>query len=72
MTKSLTQPSAPPRLDLRPLLALLIRAIRLPGVWLSRARARDELRNLDAAQLRDVGLNVVVVQREVRKPFWMA
>jgi len=40
--------------------------------WLSRARSRRELADLNDDQLRDVGLNREMIRREVEKPFWMA
>ena len=44
----------------------------LVRTWLRRARERRELSELSDAQLRDVGLNRLMVQRELDKPFWMA
>ncbi|MFP3516188.1 DUF1127 domain-containing protein [Pseudomonas sp. SIMBA_077] len=35
-----------------------------------RSRTRRALLNLDAQQLKDVGLNVEMATREARKPFW--
>ena len=76
MSKSLLKSFSPSpdlrRLDLRPILTTMLRAIRLPGLWLSRVYVRDELRGLNAHQMRDVGLNPLTVQREVHKPFWRA
>ena len=40
--------------------------------WLWRARSRRELAELSDAQLRDVGLNRDMINREAEKPFWMA
>jgi uncharacterized protein YjiS (DUF1127 family) len=44
--------------------------LRLPGLWIERADSRKELLALDAAQMRDCGLDPVVVRREAIKPFW--
>jgi uncharacterized protein YjiS (DUF1127 family) len=44
--------------------------LRLPRLWIERANARRELRALDAAQMRDCGLDPVEVQREALKQFW--
>jgi uncharacterized protein YjiS (DUF1127 family) len=44
--------------------------LRLPRLWIERTSARRELRALDAAQMRDCGLDPVEVQREAIKPFW--
>ena len=46
--------------------------VQLPLMWMRRARYRRELANLSESQLRDVGLNPVLVYRESAKPFWMA
>ena len=43
---------------------------RLPRLWIERAARRKELKALDAAQMRDCGLNPVAVRREANKPFW--
>ncbi len=45
--------------------------LRLPRLWCKRMRDRHELSRLDANQLRDVGLNPAMVQREIEKPFWV-
>lgn len=42
------------------------------GLWHRRLKSRHELRHLDAEQMRDVGLDPLVVQREAQKPFWLA
>ena len=39
-------------------------------LWLDRLQWRHELSQLDAEQLRDVGLNEAMIRREVEKPFW--
>jgi uncharacterized protein YjiS (DUF1127 family) len=44
--------------------------MRLPLLWLQRRSWRAELRALDAAQLRDCGLDPDAVAREAMKPFW--
>ena len=73
MSKSLANTSPHPRgLTARPILTAMLWAMRLPGVWLSRVHVRDELRGLNAHQMRDIGLNPVTVQDETRKPFWRA
>jgi uncharacterized protein YjiS (DUF1127 family) len=43
---------------------------RLPRLWIERASRRRELMALDAAQMRDCGLNPLAVRREATKPFW--
>jgi uncharacterized protein YjiS (DUF1127 family) len=43
---------------------------RLPQLWLQRLFWRAELKALDAAQLRDCGLDPAAVAREAMKPFW--
>jgi len=45
-------------------------APRLPLRWLERLYWRAELKALDAAQLRDCGLDPAAVAREAMKPFW--
>lgn len=37
-----------------------------------RSAQRQMLRSLDARMLRDLGLTLADVEREVRKPFWKA
>ena len=49
---------------LTPLVALL-------RGWIKRVRDRRELAELNDEQLRDVGLNRLMVRREIEKPFWM-
>jgi uncharacterized protein YjiS (DUF1127 family) len=44
--------------------------MRLPLLWLQRRFWRAELKALDAAQLRDCGLDPDAVTREAMKPFW--
>jgi uncharacterized protein YjiS (DUF1127 family) len=44
--------------------------LRLPALWIARASRRKELMSLDAAQMRDCGLDPMAVQREATKPFW--
>jgi uncharacterized protein YjiS (DUF1127 family) len=41
-------------------------------LWHRRLKLRHELARLDVAQIRDTGLDAVVVQREAVKPFWQA
>jgi uncharacterized protein YjiS (DUF1127 family) len=45
-------------------------SMRPPLLWLQRLFWRAELRALDAAQLRDCGLDPAAVAREAMKPFW--
>ena len=45
-------------------------AAGLPLMWLRRLQSRHELARLNAAQLRDVGLDPDVIRREAAKPFW--
>jgi uncharacterized protein YjiS (DUF1127 family) len=40
--------------------------------WLTRARQRRELRELEPRQLQDVGLDPEWVRREAAKRFWQA
>jgi uncharacterized protein YjiS (DUF1127 family) len=42
----------------------------LPLRWLQRLYWRAELKALDAAQLRDCGLDPATVANEAMKPFW--
>ena len=49
-----------------------LRLLAVVRAWLKRARERRELSQLSDAQLRDVGLNRHMIQRELEKPFWMA
>jgi uncharacterized protein YjiS (DUF1127 family) len=42
----------------------------LPMRWLQRLYWRAELKALDAAQLRDCGLDPATVANEAMKPFW--
>jgi uncharacterized protein YjiS (DUF1127 family) len=44
--------------------------MRLPLLWMQRRFWRAELKALDAAQLRDCGLDPDAVTREAMKPFW--
>jgi uncharacterized protein YjiS (DUF1127 family) len=46
------------------------RFTRLPLLWMQRRFWRAELKALDAAQLRDCGLDPAAVAREAMKPFW--
>lgn len=45
-------------------------AAGLPLMWLRRLQSRHELARLNAAQLRDVGLDPEIIRREAAKPFW--
>ena len=44
--------------------------LQLPYLWLLRSSWRKELAGLDAQQMRDCGLDPLVVRREANKPFW--
>ena len=53
----------------KPRIARLLHVVEL---WLQRQRSRQTLADLTPEQMRDVGLNPVVVRREIEKPFWLA
>ncbi len=40
--------------------------------WQRRSRSRQELEGLSDASLHDIGITRCDVNREARKPFWMA
>ena len=63
MADSLVQDWAAPRPGGR--LGALTRLL-----WIERAGRRQELMTLDAAQMRDCGLDPMAVRREATKPFW--
>ncbi|MGJ4884209.1 MULTISPECIES: hypothetical protein [unclassified Bradyrhizobium] len=44
--------------------------LQVPQLWLRRLFWRSELAMLDREQMRDCGLDPVVVQEEANKPFW--
>ncbi len=44
----------------------------LPHVWMTRARQRRELRDLDARQLDDAGIDPDYARCEGTKAFWRA
>jgi uncharacterized protein YjiS (DUF1127 family) len=44
--------------------------MQMPLLWLLRSCWRSELAALDAAQIRDCGLDPKLVRREAAKPFW--
>lgn len=52
--------------------ALAAAAAGMVWTWLSRARQRRTLRDLDARLMRDIGLDAEQVRRETIKPFWRA
>ena len=39
-------------------------------LWMDRRHQRQQLAQLDARQLRDIGLDAQQVQSEVQRPFW--
>lgn len=55
---------------LRGLLWLLFAVARPLVLWQRRLRDRDYLQRLPDYLLRDIGLDSVDVEGEVRKPFW--
>jgi uncharacterized protein YjiS (DUF1127 family) len=50
--------------------AALRRLFGLPLLWLRRRWHRRELAKLDETQLKDVGLDLEFVRREIEKFFW--
>lgn len=58
--------------QLRELAAKTRMLVQILDLWLERKRTRDELSDLSAEQMRDVGLSPAVVRREAEKPFWIA
>ena len=48
----------------------LVALMQLPRFWIERAGWRRELLNLDERQMRDCGLDPVMVRSEALKPFW--
>jgi uncharacterized protein YjiS (DUF1127 family) len=48
----------------------LVALMQLPRFWIARARWRRELMELDARQMRDCGLDPLMVRQEALKPFW--
>jgi uncharacterized protein YjiS (DUF1127 family) len=48
----------------------LVALMQLPRFWITRAGQRRELMELDERQMRDVGLDPVMVRSEALKPFW--
>ena len=43
---------------------------RLLATWTTRARVRLQLAQLDERHLRDIGISLIEVRREIIKPFW--
>lgn len=43
---------------------------RLPSLWKQRMRFRRELADLDAAQIKDAGLDTDRIHAEITKFFW--
>ena len=50
--------------------ALLVGMARRVAIWERRARTRRALSRLDAAMLRDLGLDPMTEQAEAARPFW--
>ncbi len=48
----------------------LLPVITLLTTWGERARMRRQLAQLDARQLRDIGVSPTDIRREILKPFW--
>jgi uncharacterized protein YjiS (DUF1127 family) len=48
----------------------LVALMQLPRFWIERAGQRRALLDLDERQMRDVGLDPVMVRSEGLKPFW--
>ena len=62
---SRVRPWAVPRSSSR-----LVALMQLPRFWIQRADQRRQLLELDERQMRDVGLDPVMVRSEALKPFW--
>lgn len=56
----------------RGVLGLLERALERAWVWDFRMRTRHRLAQLDDHLLRDIGLDPLAAETEIRKPFWKA
>ncbi|MGR3465347.1 DUF1127 domain-containing protein [Limimaricola sp.] len=69
---TLTRTAAPfeAALDQGALSALLVGMARRVALWERRARTRRALSHLDAAALRDLGLDATAAQAEAARPFW--
>jgi uncharacterized protein YjiS (DUF1127 family) len=65
MADFLVHPWSVPRSSSR-----LVALMQLPRFWFTRASQRRQLLELDERQLRDVGLDPVMVRSEALKPFW--
>ena len=46
--------------------------LSLVPVWIERHRSRNELAQLNAHMINDIGLSPSDVERELSKPFWVA
>lgn len=56
-----------------PILAeILLRVTHVVALWAHRAGTRRALAEMEAWQLRDIGLTEAAALREARKPFWRA
>ena len=65
MAEFLVHPWSAPRPSSR-----LVALMQLPRFWIERASQRRDLMELDERQMRDVGLDPVMVRSEALKPFW--
>lgn len=60
----------PTAVSLTGLAALPLHLFRLFCRWQARYEEREALKNLDADQMADMGLNETRRQAELKKPFW--
>jgi len=73
MTQTLTRPALVYLETATTLPAVSVLALRVAvtvAKWSERHRTRKDLRSLDPAGLRDIGLMPSQAWREARKPFW--
>jgi uncharacterized protein YjiS (DUF1127 family) len=49
---------------------LAVRAAVVMAIWSERLRTRNDLKSLNTAGLRDIGLTPGQALHEARKPFW--
>jgi uncharacterized protein YjiS (DUF1127 family) len=73
-TETMLSPTIPA--SLRPVAGIgrvdLWWVLSMPRVWMTRARQRRELRDLDARQLADAGIDPDYAWHEGRRAFWRA